>query len=47
MTHTSFVTKSMTLYFVISTPKNITIHTDMHCHMASGDDVVYDVAKPL
>jgi hypothetical protein len=47
MTHTSFVTKSMTLYFVISARKNVTIHTDMHCHMANGDGVVGDMAKPL
>jgi hypothetical protein len=30
MTHTSFVTKSMTLYFVIIAPENVTIRTDMH-----------------
>jgi hypothetical protein len=47
MTHTSFVTKSMTLYFVIIAPKNVTIRTDMHCHVANGDDVVCDVAKHL
>jgi hypothetical protein len=34
MTHTRFVTKSMTLYFVISDCKNVTISTTMHCHMA-------------
>jgi hypothetical protein len=47
MMHTRFVTKSMTLCFVISDSKNVTIRTDMHCHMAYGDDVVCDVAKPL
>jgi predicted HAD superfamily hydrolase len=47
MTYTSFVTKSMTLYFVISALENVTIRTDMHCHVANGDDVVCDVAKPL
>jgi predicted HAD superfamily hydrolase len=47
MTHIKFVTKSMTLYFVISASENITIRTAMHCHMASGDDVACDVAKPL
>jgi hypothetical protein len=34
MTHIKFVTKSMTLYFVISHYKNVTICIDMHCHMA-------------
>jgi uncharacterized membrane protein len=45
MTHTRFVMKSMTLYFVISASKNVTIRTTMHCHMANGDDVVCDVAN--
>jgi hypothetical protein len=39
MTYTSFVTKSMTLYFVISASKNITICTATRCLMANGDDV--------
>jgi hypothetical protein len=47
MTHPRFVTKSMTLYFVTSASENVTIRTTMHCHMANGDDMVCDVAKPL
>jgi hypothetical protein len=47
MMHSGFVTKSMTFYFVISASKNVTIRSVMHCHMANGDDVVCDVAKPL
>jgi hypothetical protein len=47
MTHIRFFTKSMTLYFVISHSKNVTIHTDMNCHMANDDDVGCDMAKPL
>jgi hypothetical protein len=47
MTYIKFVTKSMMLYFIISTSENVTIHTTMHCHMANSDDVVCDVAKPL
>jgi hypothetical protein len=44
MTHIKFVTKSITLYFVISHSENVTICTDMHCHMANGDDVACVVA---
>jgi hypothetical protein len=47
MTHTIFVTKSMTFYFVISASENVTIRIAMHCHMANRNDVACDVAKPL
>jgi hypothetical protein len=39
MTHTIFVTKSVTLHFIISAPKNVTNRANMHCHVANGDDV--------
>jgi hypothetical protein len=47
MTHIRFVTTSMTLYFVISASKNVTISTITYCHMANDDDVIFDMAKPL
>jgi predicted HAD superfamily hydrolase len=47
VTHTRFITKSMTLYFIISAFENVTIRTVVHCHIANGDDVVSDVAKYL